>query len=106
MVDGNGIPLSVVVDGANRHEALGQRTPLAAGAQQIEDGRHRLAVVHTRPALFYLRFLGRQHGLDLRPEGIGDLVVRADAIVGLFHLLWGRNGGKLKESARKLRLFG
>src|SRR4030042_1024510 len=54
-----------------------QSLPLAAGAQDIEDAIHCLAVGCPRPSTFRLRVLGREQRLDLLPQ----FVRNAPAIV-------------------------
>ena len=59
------------MDGARRAARARQRLPLAAGAQDVEDGVHRLAVVHPRAAAraFLRRPLGNK-GPDGLPHGV------------------------------------
>src|SRR5215211_4343934 len=55
-------------------QAPRQRFPLAAGAQHIHDGGHRLPVSHPGPALLLPGFGRGENAHHLPPQGIGNLI--------------------------------
>ena len=50
----------------------GQRLPLAAGAQDVENAIQDLAEGHDRPPGGAGRFLGREQGVQFGPQIVGD----------------------------------
>ena len=82
--------LEIMVHRAFRRQILGQRLPLAAGPQDVENPVQDLAHIHRAFAAAMPG--GRDHGLHDRPFGIGQIAwitkataVRGYAVFGLPH---------------------
>ena len=89
--------LTPVMPRTRRPQAARPRLPLAAGAQPLHDGGHRLPVSHPGPAVF-LPGVGRgENAHHLQPEGIGNVILGAyptSVITPRGFLLSGHGGTK------------
>jgi hypothetical protein len=81
--DSSPLPLlAAIVHGTRRAQATGQRLPLAACAQHVEDGFRGLTVVHVRPPACGFRLGCGQHFLEVGPHGVRNPPVGINGGVG------------------------